>query len=251
MSGAPPFGGIPFCGIPSSQVSLAGFQTFVTNVMGVPSVQLPATTPILLYAYNTAVNMTNRALAYIWAQPGSWTPYAQAVYNLGGHLLIEFAQDQSYQITSATWLFGVVTAATAAPNVLSVQDQVIISGISPLPYCTPLGQQTTIWAVQNPTTFQYTLAVDSTVITNPGPATVAPNAAVTEWYWSKFRQMFNITGFAPGVITSASDLTTSAGILNQQFFQGLTMGDLQLLKTPYGRNYLAIAQNYGTIWGLT
>lgn len=218
--------------------------------MGVPSSQLSADALIWTYVYNTSLNTVNHALAYIPAQHGSWTPYAQAVYNLGGHLLIEFSQDVSYQIASATWLFGIVTASTVSPNGLAVQDEVLISGISPLPYCTPLGKQTTVWAVQNPTTFQYTLAVDSPVQTNPGPATVAANAAVTEWYWAKFRQMFNITAFAPGVISSASDLTTSSGLLNQDFFRGLTIGDLQLLKTPYGRNYLAIAQNYGTIWGL-
>jgi hypothetical protein len=33
--------------------------------------------------------------------------------------------------------------------------------------------------------------------------------------------------------------------------QDLTIMDLGLLKTPWGQAYLAIAEQFGTIWGLT
>ena len=34
-------------------------------------------------------------------------------------------------------------------------------------------------------------------------------------------------------------------------FDELTIGNLQNLKTPWGRVYLGIAQSYGTLWGLS
>lgn len=70
-------------------------------------------------------------------------------------------------------------------------------------------------------------------------------------YFSDIRKTFNITAFVAGVVQSASDEGTSDSLLVPDAFRGLTMSDLQNLKTPYGRQYLGIAQRYGTIWGLT
>jgi len=61
----------------------------------------------------------------------------------------------------------------------------------------------------------------------------------------------NLTGFAAGVIESASDEGTSESLHVPESFDNLMIGDLQLLKTPYGRAYLAIAQKFGPLWGLT
>ena len=71
-------------------------------------------------------------------------------------------------------------------------------------------------------------------------------------YFAVLREKFKIFTFIAGVISSSSDESTSQSIDVADAFKGLTIGDLQLLKTPWGRAYLAMAQNAGpTIWGLS
>ena len=63
---------------------------------------------------------------------------------------------------------------------------------------------------------------------------------------------YNISLFTPGVIASSSDDGTAQSRLNPEFMKHLTLGDLQQLKTPYGRAYINIAQQYGaSIWGIS
>jgi hypothetical protein len=70
-------------------------------------------------------------------------------------------------------------------------------------------------------------------------------------YFQYFRKQFNIDGFVSGVITSASDEGTSEGMVVSDAFSNMGISDLQNLKTPYGRAYLAIAQKYGSVWGIS
>lgn len=62
---------------------------------------------------------------------------------------------------------------------------------------------------------------------------------------------YNITAFTAGVIQATADEGTSESMLVPDFFKQLTLADLQNLKTPYGRAYLAIAQRAGSLWGLS
>jgi hypothetical protein len=75
----------------------------------------------------------------------------------------------------------------------------------------------------------------------------APPAA----YFANARNKFNLTGFVPGVIQSAGDEGTNSSYVVQEAAKQFTLSDLQHLKTPYGRQYLGIAQRAGTVWGLT
>jgi len=70
-------------------------------------------------------------------------------------------------------------------------------------------------------------------------------------YWSDLRSTFNINNFIGGVINFSSDQSTSQGIAVSDFLKSMTLGDLQNLKTPWGRMYLSIAQNIGTLWGIS
>lgn len=65
------------------------------------------------------------------------------------------------------------------------------------------------------------------------------------------RKEFGINLFVPGVASSSGDQGSSQSRLNPEFMKNLTFGDLQNLKTPYGRTYLNIAQQAGTLWGLS
>lgn len=72
-------------------------------------------------------------------------------------------------------------------------------------------------------------------------------------YWADLRgkEGYNIGAFAPGVVQATSDESTSTSLLNPEFMKTFTLANLQNLKTPWGRQYLAFAQSYGTLWGLT
>lgn len=212
--------------------------------MGIPSSQLPADSPIIQHAYDFALATVNTDLTAIPSQPTSYTPYAMAVYNLGGHSLIEFAPDQSWSVIAASWSNGVVTATTATTHTLAPGDTINVSGLSPLAY----DGQFVIQAVPDSTHFQYN-------VRTPGQANatvIAAGAQVTEYFFARLRSLWKLAAFAPGVVASTSDVSTSASLVNQEFFANLRLLDLQLLKTPYGRRYLQLAQAYGpVIWGLS
>ena len=85
-------------------------------------------------------------------------------------------------------------------------------------------------------------------------------AMLVEWapdqsgqtYFAALRDRFKIFSFIAGAISSSSDNGTSQSIDVADAFKGLTIADLQMLKTPWGRAYLGMAQNAGpTIWGLS
>lgn len=70
-------------------------------------------------------------------------------------------------------------------------------------------------------------------------------------FFADVRKSFNMAGFMPGVIQASADESTSTTMLVPEFMKNLTLADLQYLKNPWGRAYLAIAQRIGTLWGMT
>lgn len=71
-------------------------------------------------------------------------------------------------------------------------------------------------------------------------------------FFAYTRKQLNIGGFVAGVVQSTNDEGTGVGFVVPKQFENFTVGDLQNLKTPYGQQYLAIAQMYGpSVWGLT
>ncbi|EDE6352142.1 hypothetical protein [Salmonella enterica] len=65
------------------------------------------------------------------------------------------------------------------------------------------------------------------------------------------REKLGINNFTAGVISASSDESTSQTRVVSDALKNLSLADLQQLKDPYGRWYLAIAQQYGDLWGLT
>ena len=75
--------------------TVAGFQTFITNVMQIPVLALPLNSPIITYAFNTALMVVNQSLQAAGCPSGSqWSIYTLAVYNLSGSNLVNWAPDQ-------------------------------------------------------------------------------------------------------------------------------------------------------------
>lgn len=101
----------------------------------------------------------------------------------------------------------------------------------------------------------YNLATDLVVnyaVDPPGAQIVTTRPDGTQLtYFDFLRFKYGIGGFQSGVVNSVSDVSTSTSLEVIEAAKTFTLANLQNLKTPYGRNYLAIAQSYGPLWGLT
>jgi len=74
--------------LPHPCPTLAGFQAWVYEAMGIPNTVIPAGSIWFTYAFDTALATVNLQLI------GTAGPlYLQAVYNLGGDFLLNWAQD--------------------------------------------------------------------------------------------------------------------------------------------------------------
>jgi hypothetical protein len=69
-------------------------------------------------------------------------------------------------------------------------------------------------------------------------------------YFENLRDKWDINGFVSGIIQESHDETTGNSMVVQEAAKNFTLADLQYLKDPYGRQYLAFAQRYGTLWGI-
>jgi hypothetical protein len=143
--------------------TLAGFQWFITNIMGITALVLPTNSPVIAYVYGLSTSTVNTQLAAVGGDI-----YSQAVYNLAGDFLINYAQDQTGQT-----------------------------------------------------------------------------------FFSYARATFHVNDFVSGVVTSAGDSSTSDSLEVPEQFKSFTLADLQNLKTPWGRTYLALAQKVGNLWGVS
>lgn len=73
----------------------------------------------------------------------------------------------------------------------------------------------------------------------------------TEQVLVDLRKSLGLNTLKSGVIDSASDNATSASRFVPDFFKSLSLADLQMLADPWGRRYLMIAQQFGSLWGLS
>ena len=70
-------------------------------------------------------------------------------------------------------------------------------------------------------------------------------------FWTNLRSNLNINSMNFGLITSAADQGTSESTYIPEAIKGMTLMDLQLAKSPWGRKYLMIIGQWGSIWGIT
>jgi len=80
---------------------------------------------------------------------------------------------------------------------------------------------------------------------DPDNPYIYPNSSPPTPYFQWLRQQFKIDSFVSGVVTYAADVTTSASYMTPNWMKDMSMMDLSTLKTPWGRTYMAIAQQYG------
>jgi len=70
-------------------------------------------------------------------------------------------------------------------------------------------------------------------------------------FFADARKNMGLNGFVGGTVQSSADQSSSESLLSPEFLKGLTMDQLQALKDPYGRTWLAAQQGLGNIWGIS
>ena len=70
-------------------------------------------------------------------------------------------------------------------------------------------------------------------------------------FFADQRESYDSLGFIPGVIQSSADESTSDSFVVQEAAKNFTLLNLQQLKDPFGRQYLALVQGFGTIVGIS
>jgi hypothetical protein len=141
-----------------------------------------------------------------------------------------------------------VVLPTDSP-VISYAFNVALMTVNPQLACVPLPcQPGTNWTIYEIAV--YNLAGDRLV-------NFAPDQ-VGQTYFTDLRGSPNnsppglgLTNFVAGVVTNSSDESTSVGLTTPDSFKGMTVADLQNLKTPWGQTYIGIAQSVGSLVGLT
>lgn len=209
---------------------------------------LPDASPYVGWVYDQSLNIVNTYLAVSPGQQGAYSVYTLAVYNLATHLLVEFAEDAAWTIGSARWASGLaeVNLTGGAPYLVNPGDAVAICNVSPVAYDAPPARPWTVNSVN-----QQVGCVTYAVAQNPGPATILPGAVLSQTWFFRARQTFKLNQFVPGLVASAGDQGTSVGIVNPEWTKNIDMASLDYAKTPWGRQYLALAQRFGSLWGLT
>lgn len=168
--------------------TLAAFQQFVVQTMGISTTILPSSRNVITMCYNVAIATVACELqCFGFTDP--WTGqqsslYALAVYNYAGAILLIYAQD-----------------LPDAPIVPGSKNDLNPNG---LPF----------------------------------------------FAWS--RRQFNLLGYVGGTIQSSSDQGTSQSMVIPEAAETFTIENLELTKTPWGRQYLSIAQKLGpSLFGIT
>ena len=70
-------------------------------------------------------------------------------------------------------------------------------------------------------------------------------------FFGWYRKQNNMLGAITGTVQAASDNGTSTSLVVPQQAQNLTMAQLGLTTTPFGRYYLGLAQSSGEVWGMS
>lgn len=211
--------------------NLADFTTFVFSSMGVPASALSASSPLLQ-------NVLNRALELTPTYARAPDIYTDAVYNCAGHLLVEIAQDQIATVTASFLDNTMTVTAIAAGTIVPGMQIVGVTADDPPPVVQSYGTGTGGLG-------DYAVTL--------GASISSVSFTLRGAFWARLRgpQGYKLSSFAPGVVQSTSDETTSVAFMVSDAFKNLTLYDLQFMNTPWGRAFLGYCQNFSPIWGLT
>jgi hypothetical protein len=84
--------------------------------------------------------------------------------------------------------------------------------------------------------------------TPPAPFIIQDDVSYGYFQW--LRKSNNILGAIVGTVSATSDESTSTTLVVPKQAENLTLSQIQLMTTFWGRTYLGYAQAYGTNWGI-
>lgn len=214
------------------------FTAFLRTQAGIPTAALPDNSPYIPDALQLAIDVTNTDL-----QTALPNLYVLAVYNLGADRIVNWCPDQAPALSALSWSAGLVTATTALALppafVQGFEFGTLVAGTTPGGYGGSFDA-----TVLSGTSFSYPLEAD------PGTATGFGTYLLP--FFQTVRANWNLTTSVTGVVNASADQATSAGFEVPEQLKSLTLGDIQKLKTPFGRAYLEITQSYGQeLFGVT
>jgi hypothetical protein len=204
-----------------TQPNLSDFNAFVLN-QGVPSGDLPSGT-LTTVGIDTSGNLTAASttgtIAAGMALVGSGIPSNTYIATWNGtsgtvlpvpEVAVEAATAAAYS-PYAAWAFAAAVAITLTP-----------------PSCMP--------------PIEYVMAVY-----NYGMHKLLKigQDQAGQTFFADQRAAFKLLSFKAGPVGASADQATSQTLVTPDFLKGLTMGDLDLLLTPWGREYLDYSQAYG------
>lgn len=211
--------------------NLTDYVSFLYSVVGIPAANLPS-------AVGTASGGDTGALqdfSQSW-DLGQWAGYA-VVDSTQGETVAVASNDSSTLFFAAT-----LTNPVLVGDAYQIVPDIILTSLA-------IAQEIVNTALNQASPSIYTLAVYNLAADRLiNFAMDVPN----QTFFKDLRKSFRLTDVSVGVPSQVSDQGTAVGILNPEQMKLLTIQDLQVMKTIYGRTYLGFAQAYGrTIWGLT
>jgi hypothetical protein len=213
--------------------NLQDYLSFLySGAVGVPPANLPSVVGTVTGA--TATSLTDTAQTWTLNQ---WNGDTVADITLGEQATVTATTPPgTVAFTPAVVVVPVVgDTYVIAPDVVFTSLKVALEIVSPRLGCA----SSTIYTLA-----VYNLAADRLI-------NYAPDV-LDQTYFADLRKQFNLLSVSVGVTAQASDQGTSVGMLNQEQMKLFTFQDLQTLKTPMGRQYMAFAQTYGrSLWGLS
>jgi hypothetical protein len=98
----------------------------------------------------------------------------------------------------------------------------------------------------------YNLAADFliNIVQDPANAPTVTGSNPPMPYWQYLRSQLGIASSSLGVVQSTGDDGTSVSLMLPSQFSTFTLANMLQTKTPYGRQYLAIAGSWGSLWGM-
>jgi hypothetical protein len=256
------------------QPTLDGYVTFLRNVVGIPDEALPPVVvdpdiaPVLSETADGVLPATTYYVKYTYANStGETLPSPESTLSVDADNVLVVASPAARE-GATLWNVYVSTIT----SIETQQASGIALGtnwtepVTGLIYGRALPtQNTTAAAVIQ---LSYALAIDTVNIfldmASPQWYVLAvynfaadrlvnyANDLTGQTYFTTLRNTLNLNTLSAGVVQSTSDNGTSVSFLNPDQLKNLMLSDLQQLKTPWGRQYLQIAQKWGTtLWGLT
>lgn len=210
--------------------NLADYLTFLYGVVALDPDNFPSVSGNA--SGGDAVTLVDASKTW---QTGQWI----------GDVLVDVTQNETASIVANDTTSVLLGTAVSSP-IVTGDAYLIVPPIVPLSLDVAMETVNRVLAcgsVRLYTLAVYNLAADRLL-------NFAPDMA-GQTYFADLRAKLRISSPIMGVIAMASDQGTVSSYLNPEQMKNFTLGDLQNLKTPYGRAYLEIAQSYGTLWGLS